>query len=363
LHQASQRADSQAHQLSDNDGRGPGALAMVRSGGKIRRRPPGALLSEAAALDPLTIAGTEPSRVGDLRLQLDLGPPPGLPLQQSPPKLGLSFDADGIARLVAPATSPPAAAEGLPAVSLASCPAGKGGGTDGGSGCSTAQLRNTAVEHSGADGVALATRIREVLVGAGRAVIHVTGHCSEAEPLEISSGEVSLQGCVEGSGKARLVLPGVRVTGGSLRLDNMELCASEENRVRAGELRCTDCFITSRNGCGVLCLQGANVFLTGCEVAHCMRSGVGVNGKNAELHLSKCVIERNNFSGLGINHQARRIQLTGNRITGNGYHGIWLNVGVVANWVSGDLSGNRLSDKDGPGTPPADRDEEDLRPV
>lgn len=213
--------------------------------------------------------------------------------------------------------------------------------------------------HNGTDGVGLVERVRAALASARIAahgfppavLVELTCHCEEAEPLEISSGEVTLRGSVEGAGKARLALPGVRVTsGGALCLSNLELYCSEENRVQGGLLRCSDCFITSRNGCGVLCLQRARVFLRDCEVTRCMRSGIGVNGKNTEIDLQGCVVSQNNFSGIGVNHQARSITLKGNRIIDNGYHGIWLNAGVVAQWLGGEISGNRLSDKDGPGS-------------
>lgn len=208
---------------------------------------------------------------------------------------------------------------------------------------------SSVVTHSGDDGTTLAEQIRGLAAaGATRIVIDVTGNCVEPDPLEIDGGEVLLRGSREGA-KARLTIAGLRVTGGSLCLQNLDLCATEENRVQAGQLQCSGCLITSRNGCGVLCLQRAKVFLRDCEVSNCMRSGIGVNGKNTEIELHRCAVSKNNFSGIGVNHQARSITLSGNRIVDNCYHGVWLNTGVVAKWLGGEISGNRLSAKDGPG--------------
>lgn len=134
-----------------------------------------------------------------------------------------------------------------------------------------------------------------------------------------------------------------------MHLSGLALCATEENRVQAAELHCSDCFITARNGCGVLCLQRARVFLIECEVSHCLRSGIGVNGKHAEVELSWCIVRQNNYSGVGVNHQARSIKLRSNRIQENGYHGVWLNAGVTAQWLGGELEDNKLSAKGGPG--------------
>lgn len=336
------------------------------------------------------------------------------------PRIGLCFDADGIARLIAPgdtpsAVAPPrspdilealtaplvaATAVPLAAYPLAATSSGSGRPASASPHAANASARpshraargaslrrivspspivqdtvdassagatsSTAIVHTGKDGVTLAARIRAALAdaksgGKGHAattvLIDLTGPCTEAEMLEITHGEVVLRGrtpdadggVVTTGDKVRLALLGVRIKGGSLCLEKIELCASEENTVQAGSLRCTDCLITSRNGCGVLCLQKAKVFLKNCEVSHCMRSGVGVNGKNSEIDLHECAIVQNNFSGIGVNHQARSITLRGNRITGNGYHGIWLNAGVTAQWIGGQLSGNKLSDKDGPG--------------
>lgn len=212
------------------------------------------------------------------------------------------------------------------------------------------------ITHTGADNVTLKERVHAALSSGESVVIDVTADCVETEPLEISHGEVLLRGpaieggsCHNGAAQVRLQLPGVRVTGGSLCVHRLAMYATEENRVQAGQLRCTDCFITSRNGCGVLCLHRARVFLTGCKVAHCMRSGIGVNGKNTEIELNRCTIAQNNFSGIGINHQARSIILRENRIVDNGYHGIWLNTGVVAQWLGGEISGNKMTSKDGQG--------------
>jgi len=205
--------------------------------------------------------------------------------------------------------------------------------------------------------VSLAERIRTALSTrdssspATALVVELTGqNVVEAESLDIGSGQVTIQGGTSGSGKVRLTLPGVRVTGGSLMLINLHLCATEENRVQAGRLQCNDCYITSRKGCGILCLQKAKLSLTDCEVANCVRSGIGVNGKHTDIELTRCSLTLNNFSGLGVNHQARCMVLRDCRITENGYHGVWLNAGVVARWQGGLLSGNKLADKAGPGT-------------
>lgn len=228
------------------------------------------------------------------------------------------------------------------------------------------------VRHDEADGVALVERVLKALQEAKSvsesshtrsqkkgprapgvaAVIDIPGDCAEAEPLLVGPGDaVTLRSSREDAHKVRIAIPCVKVSGGgSLTLVGIELCATEENSVKAGELRCTGCKITSRNGCGILVLHAAKLFLSSCEVVGCMRSGIGVNGKNAEIDLESCLISQNNFSGIGVNHQARSITLRGNQIIGNSYHGIWLNNGVVANWLGGDLSGNRMKDKDGPGT-------------
>jgi len=81
-----------------------------------------------------------------------------------------------------------------------------------------------------------------------------------------------------------------------------------------------------------------------------MRSGIGVNGRNVELHVTRCVVSHNNYSGIGVNHQAKAIALKENSIINNGYHGVWLNDGVVARWFGGEIVGNRLTDKEGRGT-------------
>ncbi|CAK0796142.1 unnamed protein product [Prorocentrum cordatum] len=181
--------------------------------------------------------------------------------------------------------------------------------------------------------------------------MEITGEWSQDEPLEITTGHrVVLYGSSsEDLGRACITLPGVRVIGGSLMLVDLELTATEENRVQGGCLQCVRCSITSRNGCGVLCLQKSNVSLQGCEIMRCMRSGIGINGKNVELDVKQCLVSRNVFSGIGVNHQARSIALRDNCITQNGLHGIWLNVGVTAHWHGGDLSGNRLTDQAGAG--------------
>lgn len=261
----------------------------------------------------------------------DVRPPPGLALPEAPApsfvnEVDVAVGADGIARLV---PLVPAASH------AASCPARE-------------------VDHSAADGVTLAERVGAALGGRGEArrcvIVRLRGHCSESEPLDVSRGDVVLRGAPDACGaRAQLSIPGLRVTGGSLALQDVALCAAEENQVKNGRLACRNCFITSRNGCGILCLQKARVFLTGCEIAHCMRSGIGVNGKHTEVELSGCVLKQNNFSGIGVNHQARSISLRQNLITDNGYHGIWLNVGVTVQWMGGEMTGNRLSDKGGPG--------------
>lgn len=184
--------------------------------------------------------------------------------------------------------------------------------------------------------------------GASRLVVDITCNCVETSLIEIERGEVLLRGSGSGA-KVGLTLAGLRVTGGSLWIQDLAIYATEENQVRAGQLHCSNCQITSRNGCGILCLQKAEVSLTDCEVVHCMRSGIGVNGKNTQIELHRCIISKNNFSGVGVNHQARSITLSDNRIIDNGYHGVWLNSGVVAKWLGGEISGNKLSAKDGPG--------------
>lgn len=209
--------------------------------------------------------------------------------------------------------------------------------------------------HDGQDGVPLVERIRrqlsELSAESLPLVIELSESLTEDEALEISSGEVTIRGkqSSPGSKKVRLTLPGVRVRGGSLQLCHLQICALEENCVQGGRLQCEDCSITSRRGCGVLCLQKAKVSLTDCEVVHCMRSGIGVNGKQTEIEMTRCSVKQNNFSGMGVNHQARCILLRDCELTQNSYHGIWLNAGVVARWQGGSLSGNKLLDKDGAG--------------
>lgn len=212
------------------------------------------------------------------------------------------------------------------------------------------------ITHSSTDGITLKERVRAALETSESLVVDIASDAVETEPLEISRGEVLLRGPVADISapdseavKVRLQLPGLRVTGGCLCVQRLAVYATEDNRVQAGQLRCTDCFITSRSGCGILCLQKARVFLTDCKVAHCMRSGVGVNGKNTEIELTGCTISQNNFSGIGVNHQARSIILRDNRIVDNCYHGVWLNTGVVVHWLDGEIAGNKLTCKDGPG--------------
>lgn len=260
-------------------------------------------------------------------------PPPGLaPLPEAHVpalvnEVDVAVDADGIARLVS-LSSP----DGSPT--------------------RRQELAAAEVEHPAADGATLAERVSAALGSGQRCVVRLQGDCNEVEPLDISGGDVVLRGGMpggSGDGRARLRIPSLRVTGGSLALQDVALCTAEEIQVKAGQLTCRNCFITSRSGCGVLCLQKAKVFLAGCEIAHCMRSGIGVNGKHTEIELSGCVLKQNNFSGIGVNHQARSIALRQNVIADNGYHGVWLNVGVTVQWMGGEMKGNRLSDKGGPG--------------
>lgn len=296
-----------------------------------------------------------------------LPPPPGLLAPEAPAhwpesaagiscvpsQVGLSVDADGIARLVPPDSKVgSASASRVPRVAPAQT--SKKDATAAQvdavpSSSRTAPSNCSGVTHGSDDGITLSEQIRSLAAsGLTRIVIDITSDCVEPDPLEISSGEVLLRGAREGS-KVRITIAGFRVTGGSLCLQNLDIFATEENRVQAGQLQCSDCLITSRNGCGVLCLQKAKVFLTDCEVCNCMRSGIGVNGKHTEIELHRCSVSKNNFSGIGVNHQARSITLAGNRIVDNCYHGVWLNTGVVAKWLGGEISGNRLSGKDGPG--------------
>jgi len=208
---------------------------------------------------------------------------------------------------------------------------------------------SSTITYNGTDNGTLVEQIRAAVAsGASRLVVDVTCNCVEANSIEVEGGEVVLRGSSDGA-KVGLTLAGLRVTGGSLWVQNLAICATEENQVRAGQLQCSNCQITSRNGCGILCLQKAKVFLTDCEVVNCMRSGIGVNGKNTEIELHRCAVLKNNYSGIGVNHQARSITLSDNRIVDNGYNGVWLNSGVVAKWLGGEISGNKLSAKDGPG--------------
>jgi len=272
----------------------------------------------------------------------------------------LSVDADGIARLLAPDGRPaspqpvrrvPADASVSPRPQLRMRSPARGSESAALSPPPRTRLASPsrAISYNGTDGISLAEHIRLAAAsGAARVVIDVIGDCVEPDPIEVEAGEVLLRGPSEGA-KVRLTVTGLRVTGGSLCLQNLAICATEENRVQSGQLQCSDCIITSRSGCGVLCLQKARVFLTNCEVSNCMRSGIGVNGKNTEIELHRCAVSKNNFSGIGVNHQARSIILSDTRIVDNGYHGLWLNKGVMVRWLGGEISGNRLSAKDGPG--------------
>eukprot|EP00747_Dinoflagellata_sp_TGD_P210257 gnl/TRDRNA2_/TRDRNA2_83550_c0_seq4.p1 gnl/TRDRNA2_/TRDRNA2_83550_c0~~gnl/TRDRNA2_/TRDRNA2_83550_c0_seq4.p1 ORF type:complete len:381 (-),score=60.37 gnl/TRDRNA2_/TRDRNA2_83550_c0_seq4:132-1274(-) len=200
------------------------------------------------------------------------------------------------------------------------------------------------------DEVTLHERIRKALTSCTSVEVHLTGHCTESQPIEVSEGEVVMRGPPGCADKIRLNTPGLRVSrGGSLIVRGVAICATEENRVQGGRLECADCLITARNGCGVLCLQKAHVQLTGCEICGCSRSGVGVNGKHTQIEITDCVLKQNNYSGLGVNHQARLINLKSTRIVDNKYHGVWLNAGVVAQWQGGELHGNLQGNKAGPG--------------
>lgn len=227
------------------------------------------------------------------------------------------------------------------------------------------------VTHISKDGVSLADRIRDALKSSVRVVVDIVDDCTESTQVDITHGDVSLRGAKDdppehdawrgaagdrtgaealAGSKVRLFLPSFRVHRGTLRLSGLLVVASGENRVQEGQLCCTDCYISSKHGCGILCLQQAKVYLTDSEIAHCMRSGVGVNGKNTQIELRRCTISQNQYSGIGVNHQARSIVLCDNLITENGYHGIWLNTDVVAHMIGGEISGNKLSDIDhGPG--------------
>eukprot|EP00927_Polykrikos_kofoidii_P001806 TRINITY_DN10702_c1_g1_i1.p1 TRINITY_DN10702_c1_g1~~TRINITY_DN10702_c1_g1_i1.p1 ORF type:complete len:411 (+),score=49.41 TRINITY_DN10702_c1_g1_i1:131-1234(+) len=237
------------------------------------------------------------------------------------------------------------------------CMGGGGGGIDARF-LSPSNHGTSLQRHDGADGESLVTLLRKTLAGAKAAgtaavaCVEVTGRCFDDQPLEIVHGEdVELRGVGgEGPEKAALILPGLRIDGGCLRVSNLVICATEENRVNRGHLHCSKCFITSRRGCGICCLQRAKVSLVDCNVSHSLRSGVGVNGKNAEIELRNCNVCQNNFSGLGVNHHARSIVLNGTRFNNNGYHGVWLNTGVSARWLGGEMSGNKRKAKDGPGT-------------
>jgi len=271
-----------------------------------------------------------------------LPPPPGL----QKPQIGVSVDADGIARLVTPGTN------AMP--SIGQDPSNQPGKTYEASreeSCKVEQPDSGKCICHPAEGVPLAARMSSLIQRSQTIVVHVMGDCSESMPLEITQGEVQLHGASvdSKSGKPRLVLPAVKVKKGSLRLDNLELYSSEI-QVEAGSLDCTNCKITSTVGCGVLCLQRARVLLSDCEISRCMRSGIGVNGRNVELHVTRCVVSHNNYSGIGVNHQAKAIALKENSIINNGYHGVWLNDGVVARWFGGEIVGNRLTDKEGRGT-------------
>jgi len=217
------------------------------------------------------------------------------------------------------------------------------------------------VRHSQQDGISLLERVQGAQeLAAQRAddlgthpevVVEVIDHCDEAKALDIKRGEVTLRGLPQSSDadRIRVELPGLHVTGGALCVSNLQIVASQENRVEAGLLQCCSCALTSQHGCGVLCLQRARVFLRDCEVSKCMRSGIGVNGKNTEIHLQDCVVSKNNFSGLGVNQRPRSMTLQDNRIVGNRYHGVWVNIGVEVTWLGGEISGNRLADKGGQG--------------
>lgn len=309
-------------------------------------------------------------------MPLVLRPPPGLPFFQamadtalsdeaSAPfcagalvqtQVGLSVDADGIARLVRQesplrARSPlrqrevaseiPATQRKRPSPRASPSPPLRP---------PSPSFSSAAIVYNGTDGKTLAEHIRAAVAsGAARIVVDVTGDCVEPDPIEIEAGEILLRGTSDDGARVRLTVTGLRVTGGTLHVQNLLICAVEENRVQSGQLQGSNCLITSRGGCGILCLQRARVFLTDCEVSNCMRSGIGVNGKNTEIELHRCAVSQNNFSGIGVNHQARSITLSQTRVVDNGYHGVWLNTGVVVKWLGGEITGNRLSPKDGPG--------------
>eukprot|EP00929_Paragymnodinium_shiwhaense_P040527 TRINITY_DN21150_c0_g1_i1.p1 TRINITY_DN21150_c0_g1~~TRINITY_DN21150_c0_g1_i1.p1 ORF type:complete len:463 (-),score=71.06 TRINITY_DN21150_c0_g1_i1:392-1747(-) len=205
--------------------------------------------------------------------------------------------------------------------------------------------------------------------GARRIVVELLEDCTETEAVDITSGDVLIRPSPAGNGsdsqeveasadavaaggsRVQIRLPAFRVSGGgSLSLQNIAVCATEENRVQAGRLSCDGCFVTSRGGCGVLCLQQAKASLVRSCVTRCLRSGIGVNGKGTEISLRGCVVSENGFSGLGVNHAARTIALHDNKFLDNRWAGIWLNRNVVAHWHGGEMAGNKAGSKDGLGT-------------
>lgn len=255
---------------------------------------------------------------------------------------GISFDDDGIARLVVPRAP-------FCPITLADSFIQQEADLDRKRPNCCLPSSESCVFHS--EGGSLHHCVQGALALGTEASIELATDCHELDfPLEVKNACLTLTGSDKHRGRVQLNLRGVRVmNGGTLHLKNLELVASEENRVQDGLLTCTNCIITSRHGCGILCLQKARVRLSNCEISGCLRSGVGVNGKNTEIDIQGCTVCRNNFSGIGVNHQARSVVLRENKICDNGYHGIWLNVGVVANWHGGEMTGNRLSSKDGGG--------------
>jgi len=226
------------------------------------------------------------------------------------------------------------------------------------------ELPPETLRHGSTDELGLGARLQQALEKARQAseqegsaakpavVVDLVDNCAELTSLEITSGEVVLRGalCAEGASRTKLMLAGLRVTGGaSLSLSHLELLVAEDIRVEAARLSCEDCSLRSQGGCGVLCLQRAQLTLRDCQVHRSLRSGIGVNGKNAELDIQRCRIVGNGFSGVGVNQKCRSITLSGNTISGNAVNAIWLNCGVVAHCHGCDLSSNKLGPKGGPG--------------
>lgn len=283
----------------------------------------------------------------DGRFAIDVREPPGLPVPQGPMdaawpglyEVSLELDADGIARLHT--GNQPCMVARHAQISGPLCRPLE----------VSAHIDNnlSVILHSSADGISLVERVNSELSQRPEVTIKLTDHCVESELLVIRKGRVVLQGDPGKDTKKLLKIPGVHVLGGALDMSGIVLRATRDNKVEQGSLHCDDCVITSSNGCGIECFRKAELRLRDCEITRCSRSGVGVNGKHAQIEMSRCRILLNSYSGLGVNHQACTIMLRDNCISSNGYHGIWLNAGVVAQWHGGEVSGNKLADVAGPG--------------